>query len=157
MDTLTKILYLLKKNGLSEAEFARKLKMSRSNVTDWKRGRTKSYNKKLDKIAEILNVSVNDLLSDSDDSVYNSNMPPTTSNIAPLNSNTTNTLSKKISYKEHNCIQMILNDDEQKLIDNYRGLDDEGKVNVKHTMYYELRRIKQEGDRGTNKIFRANN
>lgn len=150
MDTLTKILYLLKKNGLSEAEFARRLKMSRSNITDWKKGRSKSYNKRLDKIAEILNVSVNDLLFDTDNLIYNPNSMYTTPN-------NLSSQSKEVLYEEHNCIQTILNDDEQKLIDNYRQLDDEGKVNVKHTTYYELRRMKQDGDRETSKIFKTNN
>lgn len=140
LDTLNKIFYLLKKNGLSDAEFARQLKISKSVISDWKKGRNKSYNKRLNKIAEILNVSVEYLSCSSDDLT---NIP----NILHTNTNGSTVISEKI----------ILNDDEQKLIDNYRKLDDEGKINVKHTAYYELRRMKQDGDRETNKLFKSNN
>jgi len=53
VDTLANILYLLRKNGISEIEFENKLSIIRSTVTDWKRGKTKSYHKRLPKIEEL--------------------------------------------------------------------------------------------------------
>jgi len=140
LDTLNKILYLLKRNGLSEAEFARQLNMSRSNITDWKTGRTKSYNKRLDKIAEVLKVSVDDLLNDASNLIgYSNNNSNTSSNY---------TLSIVSTSNQSNMQdQIILSDEEKKLINNYRNLDDEGKTNVNYNVYYELRRMKQEGDK----------
>jgi len=140
LDTLNKILYLLKRNGLSEAEFARQLNMSRSNITDWKTGRTKSYNKRLDKIAEVLKVSVDDLLNDASNLIgYSNNNSNTSSNYTLSIVNTNNQGNMQD--------QIILSDEEKKLINNYRNLDDEGKINVNYNVYYELRRMKQEGDK----------
>ncbi len=66
MDTLYKILDLLWKSGLSETEFCQKAGINRSAVTDWKKGKTKSYKKHLSKIAEVLDTDVEYLLGSED-------------------------------------------------------------------------------------------
>lgn len=64
MDTLHKILDLMWKNNLSDADFCMSIGINKSAVTDWKKGKTKSYMKHIDKIAEFFNVTVDYLLSD---------------------------------------------------------------------------------------------
>ena len=58
---LERILYLMKRSGISATELADKIGMNRSIVSDWKNGKTRSYEKHLPKIAEALGVSVDDL------------------------------------------------------------------------------------------------
>jgi len=65
LDTLYKILDLMWKSGLSEMEFCKKTGINRSAVTDWKKGKTKSYLKHISKIAETLGVTEEYLLSDT--------------------------------------------------------------------------------------------
>ncbi len=148
MNTLDKIFFLLKKNGISEAEFARRLNISRSVITDWKKGRNKSYNKneRLNNIAEILNVQIEYLLCDTNSS---------NDTLESLYSNTN--ISSTISNEDKHFTQILLSEDETKLIDVYRKLDDEGKVKVKYEAYSELRRKEQDGDKEKNRIFRTNN
>lgn len=64
MDTLYKILDLLWKSGLSEAEFCQKAEINRSAVTDWKKGKTKSYMKHIPQIAKVLGVTEEYLLNE---------------------------------------------------------------------------------------------
>ncbi len=61
---LGKILYNLREKGLSESDFAKKLGLSRSTITDWKTGKTKSYMRYIPQIADILDVSTSYLLED---------------------------------------------------------------------------------------------
>ncbi len=61
---LGKILYSLKVKGLSDSAFAKELGVSRSTITDWKTGKTKSYMRYIPQIAEILEVSTAYLLDD---------------------------------------------------------------------------------------------
>ncbi len=65
MDTLYKILSLIKKNGLSDNEFTKKAGLNKSAVSDWKSGKTSSYNKHLPKIAEVLGVTTDYLIDTS--------------------------------------------------------------------------------------------
>lgn len=60
--TLERILYLLKKSGKSDAEFAKGIEMYPSVVSEWKKGKTKSYNKHIPEIARFFHVSVDSLL-----------------------------------------------------------------------------------------------
>ena len=65
MDTLDKILLLLKQRGMSEIEFVQTVGLYKTAVTDWKSGKTKSYNKHLPKIAEALGVTPEELLNNN--------------------------------------------------------------------------------------------
>lgn len=62
MNTLNKILYLIKKNGLTEIEFTKLINLNKTAVSDWKSGKSKSYLKHIPKIANVLNVSEDYLL-----------------------------------------------------------------------------------------------
>jgi transcriptional regulator with XRE-family HTH domain len=76
MNTLDKILYLIRKNGFTELEFTQKAGLNKTVVTEWKRGKTKSYNKHIPKIANALGVSANELLEDIDNTTNASNNIP---------------------------------------------------------------------------------
>lgn len=64
-NVLAKILYGLKTKGLSDSEFAKRLGLSRSAITDWKNGKTKSYMRYIPQIAENLDVTPEYLLDAS--------------------------------------------------------------------------------------------
>ena len=61
MDTLHKILDLMWKNGISDADLCSKAGINKSAVTDWKKGKTKSYYRHLPQIAAVLGVSADEL------------------------------------------------------------------------------------------------
>ncbi|QHI73811.1 helix-turn-helix domain-containing protein [Aminipila terrae] len=67
MRTLEKILYLIKLNGFSNAEFARQADFPRNIINEWQNGKLKSYNKHLPKIAEVLGVDVEELMDDPEE------------------------------------------------------------------------------------------
>lgn len=62
MDTLHKILDAMWKQGLSDIDFCKAVGINKSSVTDWKKGKTKSYMRHIPKIAEVLGVSEEYLL-----------------------------------------------------------------------------------------------
>ena len=62
MDTLHKILDLMWKKKISDAELCSKAHINKSAVTDWKKGKTKSYMRHLTDIAEALDTTVDYLL-----------------------------------------------------------------------------------------------
>ena len=64
MDTLHKILDLMWQQGLSDIEFCKTVGINKSAVTDWKKGKTKSYLKHLPKIAQVLGVEEKYLLEE---------------------------------------------------------------------------------------------
>ena len=64
MDTLHKILDAMWKQGLSDIDFCKAVGINKSSVTDWKKGKTKSYMRHIPKIAEVLGVSEEYLLID---------------------------------------------------------------------------------------------
>lgn len=64
MNTLDKIIYGIKKKGLTDSKFIELTGVPSSAVTDWKTGKTKSYFKYIPKIAEVLEVSEDYLLLD---------------------------------------------------------------------------------------------
>ncbi|WP_292017225.1 helix-turn-helix domain-containing protein [Megasphaera sp. UBA4233] len=62
-EILNNILYLLDQNGLQQKDLADYLGVSRTVITQWKKHQTDTYLKYIDKIAEFLDVSKNDLLN----------------------------------------------------------------------------------------------
>ena len=48
-------------NGISDAELCARANINKSAVTDWKKGKTKSYLRHLPEIAEVLGVTENEL------------------------------------------------------------------------------------------------
>lgn len=69
--TVKRIFYLLENRKIEQKELADYLGTNKQTITDWKRGKTKSYKKNIDKIAEFFGVSVDYLLGLTD-SVNNS-------------------------------------------------------------------------------------
>lgn len=66
MDTLEKILNLMIENNCDNQQLATALNLNRQVVTDWRAGRSKSYQKYLYQIADYFNVSVDYLLGKSE-------------------------------------------------------------------------------------------
>lgn len=67
MNTLDKILSLLTEKGIQQKTFAENIGVTKHTITDWKNGRSKSYMKYIDKIADFFDVSVDYLLEKTDD------------------------------------------------------------------------------------------
>lgn len=65
--TITRIVQLIKKANLPEAAFGEALGMGKNTVNNWKAGRSKTYLKKIDSIADYFGVSVEYLLGRTDD------------------------------------------------------------------------------------------
>lgn len=66
--TVERIMFLLKENNVEQKDLAQHLGINRQTITDWKNGKTKSYQKCIEKIAEFFNVSVDYLLGRTDSS-----------------------------------------------------------------------------------------
>ncbi len=62
MDTLNKILTLMKQKNISNTTLAEHLNISISQISNWKSGNNTSYTKYISKIAEYLGVSTDYLL-----------------------------------------------------------------------------------------------
>ena len=62
MDTLNKIVQILKERKIKQVELTNYLGVSKNIFTDWKSGRNTSYMKHLPQIAEFFGVSVDYLL-----------------------------------------------------------------------------------------------
>jgi len=67
METLERILNLLKNKKIQQKDFVKNIGLNSSAVTDWKSGQSKSYRTHAYKIAEYFNVSVDYLLCKTDD------------------------------------------------------------------------------------------
>lgn len=66
-DTVKKILSCMKMRNITDKQLTKDIGINKSAVTDWKTGKTKSYKKYIDKIADYLGVSSDYLLGRSDD------------------------------------------------------------------------------------------
>lgn len=66
-DTVKKILSCMKMRNITDKQLTKDIGINKSAVTDWKTGKTKSYKKHIDKIADYLGVSSDYLLGRSDD------------------------------------------------------------------------------------------
>ena len=67
MNTLDKILSLLTEKGIQQKTFAENIGVTKHTITYWKNGRSKSYMKYIDKIADFFDVSADYLLEKTDD------------------------------------------------------------------------------------------
>lgn len=65
MDTLDKILILIRKNGFSDQKFCTLVGLNKAALYDWRSGKTKSYLKHLPKIAAVLNTTTEFLLENT--------------------------------------------------------------------------------------------
>ena len=64
MDTKTRIFELLDKLGMEQKAFAEAVGVKESAVSDWRRGKSNSYNRFLVKIAQVLGTTTADLLGE---------------------------------------------------------------------------------------------
>lgn len=71
--TVERILLLLDRRNADQKDLADYLGTKKQTVTDWKKGKTKSYQKSIDKIAEFFGVSVDYLLGRTNDENGSSN------------------------------------------------------------------------------------
>ena len=88
MDTLNRILDLLKKQGKGQIELAEALGIHKNNVSDWKAGRSKSYTKYLYQIADFLGTTPEYLRGETD-VVQNVNVKGNYNAVGNTNSNIT--------------------------------------------------------------------
>lgn len=65
--TIERILNLLKTKGIKDKDFVSSIGIYSSALSEWKSGKSVSYKKHIDKIAEYLGVSVDYLLGRTDD------------------------------------------------------------------------------------------
>lgn len=63
MNTAERIFYLLDKIGMEQKEFAAKIGTTDKTVSTWRTGRTKSFQKYIPRIAEVLGTTVDYLLT----------------------------------------------------------------------------------------------
>lgn len=68
MDTKTRIFELLDKLGMEQKAFAEAVGVKESTVSDWRRGKSNSYNRFLVKIAQVLGTTTADLLGEKQQS-----------------------------------------------------------------------------------------
>ena len=69
MSTLDRIIYLCKKYNKTQKDLTDYLGLEKSTFTSWKKGKTASYEKHINKIAEFFNVSTDYLLNDKDSTI----------------------------------------------------------------------------------------
>jgi transcriptional regulator with XRE-family HTH domain len=116
MDTVDKIIQLITEKHLNDIVFERELGLARSTVSDWKKGKTKSYKKHIKEIAEYFDVSVDFLLD-----------------------------TKKAPTNIDEVLDGVgtIKIEELELIKKYRFLDERGKKAVYNTMEYEYNQVKK--------------
>lgn len=69
--TISRIVQLIKEENITEAAFGEALGMGKNTVNNWKAGRSKTYLKKIDSIADYFGVSVDYLLGRTDNPISN--------------------------------------------------------------------------------------
>ncbi len=69
VNTVDKISLLLEQKHLTQSQLSEYLGLKSYCVSEWKSGKTQSYKKYLEKIAQFLEVPVSELISDSSDSI----------------------------------------------------------------------------------------
>ena len=65
MDTRARIFELLDKQGMEQKTFAEAVGTKETTVSDWRRGKSNSYNRYLVKIAQVLGTTTADLLGEA--------------------------------------------------------------------------------------------
>ena len=68
MDTRDRIFDLLDKKGIEQKAFAKEVGVSPSIVSNWRKGKSNSYNDHLVKIAQVLDTTTADLLGEKQQS-----------------------------------------------------------------------------------------
>lgn len=75
MDTLDVILSLIRKKGITEQKFLADLGFNRTLLSDWKSGKSKSYQRHIARIADYFGVSADYLLRGEEAAAQQSEVP----------------------------------------------------------------------------------
>ncbi len=105
-----RIKYLLKQKNMTQAQLAKMLNTTPQRLTEWISKNRQPSTKYLEQMAKIFEVSIDYILTGEEKETKNENYP---NNIKELKSLT-----------------------EQKIIEDYRSLDDEGKKQLKNFFDY---------------------
>lgn len=112
MNTVEKIIFLIQQKGIEQKQFANDIGISQQTISEWKSGKTQSYKKHINKIAEYFNVSTDYLLSDSYDfpNSYSNNTISNSKNIAFGENSTINESDELLSKFIKEFKQLEFND-----------------------------------------------
>ena len=111
MDTLNRIIELMRENDCDNQKLASALGLNRQAVTDWKANRSRSYQKYLPEIAAYFNVSVDSLIGNTE--------------------NTANATVAEIGLSEHEKLMISAyrsQPDMQRAVDRLLGIEADGCV-----------------------------
>ena len=112
MTTIERIIGLLEEKGIEQQQFASAIGVGKQKISEWKSGKTKSYMKYIDKIAEYLCVSTDYLLGNEETNTGNNiTMRDVNGNHNTIGSN----ISDQKDYEN-------LSDDTKELIELIQGL-----------------------------------
>lgn len=73
MTTIERIIKLLEDRGIEQQQFASAIGVGKQKISEWKSGKTKSYMKYIDKIADYLSVSTDYLLGNNESDITEEN------------------------------------------------------------------------------------
>lgn len=76
MEPIERIFLLLDESGMEQKEFAKQVGVAPSKVTEWKKGRAKSFTKHLSQISNILNSNVQWILTGTGEEHPVASVPP---------------------------------------------------------------------------------
>ena len=110
MNTFDKIDFLIKSQKKRQIDLTNFLGVPKTHYTDWKSGRTKSYNKYLSQIADFLGVSVDYLLGKTDQTEKpseNGELPD--KNIVTIIGRDGRYIQKKLTDEQIQALETIIN------------------------------------------------
>ncbi len=109
MTTIERIIVLLEERGIEQQQFASAIGVGKQKISEWKSGKTKSYMKYIDKIADYLSVSTDYLLgNDESDKVNNITMRDINGNHNNIGSNFSNSKeTEELSNDTKELIDLI--------------------------------------------------
>ena len=103
MCTLNRILTLIETKEITQQQFLKDMGFNKSTLNDWKSGRSKSYKKYIDKIADYFGVPI-DYILDREEATY---QPQVFSEQLADIIKCYNSLSKSGKEKAHEYMQML--------------------------------------------------
>lgn len=117
MTTVEKIINLLNENNIEQQKFASDIGVTKQSISEWKSGKTKSYMKCIDRIADYFGVTIDYLLS---------NETPVSYNISNNSNNGNNIIGRQATGEElKNVDEMTL-----ELIKRFNILPFDKKIEV---------------------------
>ena len=117
MTTVEKIINLLNENNIEQQKFASDIGVTKQSISEWKSGKTKSYMKCIDRIADYFGVTIDYLLS---------NETPVSYNISNNSNNGNNIIGRQATGEElKNVDEMAL-----ELIKRFNILPFDKKIEV---------------------------